>query len=198
MDGHVPRGFCGATGAPEEVRLVLVCAEPGDPHHGENHLADGRAEEQLASAYKYAARCVETGKDQFHRNLRLVMDMCWPSLSFDQQMRRTWITDSVLCSATKEGAQVARDVELACGRRFLRPQLDLFPSAMVGALGGKAAGRLERLGLRRFHRAHSVAPPGCNYPAARGTWLKLAEELHKQLAEDESKDETKTPDEPEY
>jgi len=30
--GHIPRGFCGATGDLDEVDLVLVCAEPGDPH----------------------------------------------------------------------------------------------------------------------------------------------------------------------
>ena len=30
--GHVPREFCGATGDLDEVKLVIVCAEPGDPH----------------------------------------------------------------------------------------------------------------------------------------------------------------------
>lgn len=61
--GHVPRGFCGAAGRLDEVRLVLVCAEPGDPHDGESHAADGTAEGQLRSAYGYAWRSFENGKD---------------------------------------------------------------------------------------------------------------------------------------
>lgn len=46
-EGHVPRGFVGAAGSPEEIELVLVCAEPGDPHQGETHGG-------LTSAYQYA------------------------------------------------------------------------------------------------------------------------------------------------
>jgi hypothetical protein len=37
--GHVPRGFLGAAGRLKEVELVLVFAEPGDPHDGERHAA---------------------------------------------------------------------------------------------------------------------------------------------------------------
>src|SRR4051812_46161146 len=48
--GHVPRGFFGATGTLEEVRLVLILSEPGDPGIGERH--DGPE-----SAYAYAAEC---------------------------------------------------------------------------------------------------------------------------------------------
>src|SRR5437763_10943031 len=35
--GHVPRGFLGACGELSEVELLLVFAEPGDPHVGERH-----------------------------------------------------------------------------------------------------------------------------------------------------------------
>ena len=44
--GHVPRGFWGATGSPEQVKLILVVAEPGDPHPNEVHSG-------LDSAYNY-------------------------------------------------------------------------------------------------------------------------------------------------
>lgn len=33
--GHIPRGFLGATGALEDVELVMVFAEPGHPHPDE-------------------------------------------------------------------------------------------------------------------------------------------------------------------
>jgi hypothetical protein len=103
-EGHVPRGFCGAGGTLEEVRLVLVVAEPGDPHAGERHGANPAAEGRLDSAYAYAYECFKSGKDLFHRNVRLILNLCWPDIDFDEQMRRTWITESVLCSARTEGA----------------------------------------------------------------------------------------------
>lgn len=172
--GHVPRGFCGATGNPEDVRLVLVCAEPGDPHPGEAHLGDGTPDGYLESAYSYAWTCLESGKDLFHRNFRHLLDLCWPGQTFEQQMHKTWRTESVLCSAEVEGGKVPLEVERACAERFLRPQLSLFPGAVVVALGGKAQARLRRTGVRDFIRAFAVAPPGCNRPEARESWRKVA------------------------
>ena len=32
VEGHIPRGFCGATGALEDIELVMVLAEPGPPN----------------------------------------------------------------------------------------------------------------------------------------------------------------------
>jgi hypothetical protein len=111
--GHVPRGFYGAFGSPSEVELVLVFAEPGDPHDGESH--DG-----CDSAYDYTGTVFLNGKDQFHRNVRLILESCWPGTSFEEQMRKTWLTDSVLCSAVKEGVPVASRVTDACGTRYLK------------------------------------------------------------------------------
>jgi hypothetical protein len=44
LAGHVPRGFIGATGSANEVELVLITAEPGDP------LSDEMYDEQTPSA----------------------------------------------------------------------------------------------------------------------------------------------------
>jgi len=163
--GHVPRGFCGAMGELSEVDLVLVMAEPGDPHDKESHPAD--PEEAITSAYDYAYRCYASGKDQYHRNVRTILDLCFPGLTFDEQMRRTWMTESVLCSAAKEGGAVPKPVEAACRSRYLEGQLALFPSAVVVALGGKAAKRIKG---RAYMSAFAAAPPGCNFKGARESW----------------------------
>jgi hypothetical protein len=55
--GHVPRGFLGACGDLSDVELILVFAEPGDPHFGETHTG-------LASAYDHAMMAFCTGKAQ--------------------------------------------------------------------------------------------------------------------------------------
>jgi len=170
--GHVPRGFLGAAGALSEVELVLVFAEPGDPHESETH-------EGLTSAYRYATYAFETGKDQFRRNVRTILDSCWPGLSFVDQMKKVWMTESVLCSATKEGGSVSVAAASECGRRYLAKQLELLPHALVVALGSKAQKRLRSIGFTKFLPAFAVAPPWCNFFRAQESWDRISIELHR-------------------
>ncbi len=169
--GHIPRGFAGATGTTEAIELVLVFAEPGDPQPGETHTG-------LQSAYDYALTAFETGMTLFHRNVRYILDACWPGLSFKQQMKRAWLTESVLCSAVREGGTVRAATARECGRRYLTAQLNLLPNAIVAALGGKAASRLRTAGMTGFLEAAAVAPPGCNFAGARESWEAVARAVH--------------------
>jgi hypothetical protein len=171
--GHVPRGFLGAAGALTEIELVLVFAEPGDPHEGETH-------EGLTSAYSYATVAFEAGKDQFHRNVRAILDSCWPGLTFDEQMKKVWMTESVLCSAMKEGGSVSAAATGECGRRYLAKQLALLPQALVVALGSKAQNRLRSIGFTEFLPAFAVAPPGCNFSGAKESWGRIPFELQRK------------------
>ena len=173
QQGHVPRGFVGAAGDPSEVELVLVTAEPGDPHREEKHTG-------LESALGYATQVLRDGRDLYHRNLRSIIDCCWPGMSFEHQQRKFWLTDSVLCSAISEGGRVDRQIALTCGRRYLLAQLKLFEHALVVALGRKAQNRLGLLGVSNFLPIGSVAPPGCNYPAVRQTWCQIPLELQRR------------------
>ena len=173
--GHVPRGFCGATAALEYVQLVLVASEPGDPHPREQHPCG--ATDAFQSAYDYAYECFRSGRDLFHRNIRLILDLCWPGEDFDTQMRRAWITDSVLCSAKVEGGRVRAVVGKTCRGLYLERQLAAFPQAVVVALGTKAAKRLAGL---EFIRAFAAAPPGCNFQGARKSWEFVASEVHRR------------------
>lgn len=177
----MPRGFCGAIGSAAEVRLVLVCAEPGNPHFLEKHVGDDTPEGSLHSVSQYAWLCFEKGPDLFHRNVRRILDLCWPGVPFHTQMRRTWITDSVLCSAKEEGGRLPVKVERECGERFLAPQLRLFPSAVVAALGRKAAARLNRAGITDFVAAGVAAPPACNMLGVTESWERLAELVRERF-----------------
>jgi hypothetical protein len=178
VQGHVPRGFYGATGNPAEVELVMVFAEPGDPHCNERH--DG-----LESAYRYAAFGYENGTDQFHRNVLRILNGCWPALSFAEKMRKVWLTDSVLCSARKEGGVVPSRAASACGSRYLKRQLELFPNALVVGFGSKAQTRLKRIGVQTYRSAFAVAPPGCNRRAASQSWEAIVTEVHQRRNDDE-------------
>jgi len=169
--GHVPRGFAGATGELSEVELVLVVAEPGEPVQGRDSINGA----PLESAYYDAMHSFRTGRDLFHRNVRKILDLCWPGMPFDLVMRKVWVTESVLCSATITTGPVSRTACRACGERYLISQLELFPSAVVVTLGTKASDRLTTLGVKGFVSAWSVAPPGCNRKEAADSWLKVAE-----------------------
>lgn len=167
--GHVPRGFLGATGRLGEVELVLVFAEPGDPHSAEKH-------ETMTKALEYTHECMKSGTDLFHRNVRVILDLCFPGDSFDMQLRKTWMTESLLCSAPKESGSVAASAWRACSMTYLRPQLEVLPQALVVALGNKAQKRLNSLGIT-FFAAGAAAPPGCNFSGARESWSQAAEAL---------------------
>jgi len=167
--GHIPRGFLGATGALSEVELVLVFAEPGDPHENERH-------ESIHTALTYTCEAKKNGVDLFHRNVRQILDLCFPEESFDAQLRKTWMTESLLCSAPKEGGSVPASAWRLCGELYLKPQLELVPNALVVALGKKAQSRLESIGVP-FFAAGAAAPPGCNFKGARESWQAAAEEL---------------------
>lgn len=175
--GHVPRGFAGAFGRPEEVRLVLVTAEPGDPYGWEKYPAGPSPRHILEAACSSAFRVLETGTDAYHRNLRYILDGCFPGVTFREQFKRVWITDSVLCSAGREGGNVPVAVGRECRSRHLEAQLHMFPNAMVVALGSKAQYRLR--GWPDIIPAHSVAPPGSNRKQARASWDHLIAQFRK-------------------
>ena len=155
---NMPRGFCGAAGSLEEVELVLVFAQPGDPYEGE----DPR---DLKSAYEYTMNSFRHRNDPFHKNVRKILYECWPTLStddkFDELMRKVWLTESVLCSAKNKGGQVPALACRACGRNYLCPQLALlFPKALVVALGSNPKNRLLDLGFSDFFAADRHTAPG--------------------------------------
>jgi len=175
--GHIPRGFCGATSRLEDVQLVLVVAEPGNPQPDEHHAASPN--EAFQSAYDFAYASFRDGRDLFHRNIRHILDLCWPGDDFDAHMRRTWITESVLCSARTEGGNVPKAIGMACRALYLEKQLELVPNAVVAALGSKAANRLAGLTIVS---AFAVAPPGCNFNGARESWQAIADEVRRRAA----------------
>ena len=175
MNGHIPRGFVGAMGALSDVEVILVVAEPGDPQPGDHQT--------MEEAVTHAYYSYKSGTGVFHQKARAFLELCWPGLPFDEQMKRVWITESVLCSADRTTGPVPVAVENECGIRFLKKQLDLFPNALVVALGGKAQKRLARMGVQAFERAHAFGLPGCNQKEALASWVRVSQLLRGKRLE---------------
>jgi hypothetical protein len=110
--------------------------------------------------------------------------MVFPRDDLDALLKKTWLPDSVLCSAREEGGKVLRETEAERARRYLLPQLRLFPRAAVIALGGKARRRLEAAGYRAVAHAFPAAPPGCNYRKARPSWEAAAAWARERIQRD--------------
>jgi hypothetical protein len=135
----------------------------------------------LETVCRYVYGCFESGKDYFHRNVRYILDQCWPGVPFSEQMRRTWITESTLCSARKEGGSIPASVHRFCVDSYLSKQLALLPNATIAALGGKARDRIRHLRCQTLSVA-AVAPPGCNFAGARQSWDQIAIDVRKRAA----------------
>lgn len=169
--GHVPRGFLGATSSIENVELVLVFAEPGDPHPTEIH-------ESIATTLEHTYFSMKEGDDVFHKNLRYILDLFFPDLNFDAKLEKTWMTESVLCSAIKECGTVSSKIADVCTKTYLLPQLSLFRNATIVAVGSKARDRLRRQGIDAIYIAHP-SPPGANRKCSKESW-KNAADIHRK------------------
>ena len=151
--GLVPCAFGGALGSLDEVRLIIVTAEPGDPPDSTGY--QGTPQDMVQNSVRIFREAMQNGgidragrPTPFHRNMRRILDTFWPTDGLDVQLRKTWTTNAVLCPAEVSGGKHLARVEKACTGTYLARQLDLFPNAFVLALGGKARDRMQAAGLR--------------------------------------------------
>ena len=117
--GYIPCGFGGGTNSVQEVRLVVVTAEPSDPLIGEAY--NGSPREiigKVTSLFEdYMFERVVDHKSRYFPNLRKILNLCWKHRSLIDQLRVTWITTAVKCSARTSGAAVSPAIEAACAER---------------------------------------------------------------------------------
>jgi len=178
--GLFPRGYAGASGQVDEVELVLVLAEPGEPpEEGATPMPEGEPGAIIDQNATRVGCSFRDGKSVFHRNVRYLLDQCWLELTFEEQMRRTWITEGVLCSAAKASSPVPRIVETECAKRYLAEQLAVLRGAFVIALGGKAKRRVGMVAGRSPNMvAFAAGKPGGLHKAAKSSWSAAAAEFH--------------------
>jgi hypothetical protein len=170
--GHIPRGFLGATGALEDVRLVMVFAEPGHPYADMDfsHATTPEALIAECTAHSHSRRSGANAKgftgDVFHRNVEWFIEQCFPGASAAEKSRRVWQTEGRLCSVPDE---IGKSDSAPCAETYLTRQFALLSHATWVAFGSKAQRTMRRLALPHV-AAYALAPPGCNHRPARPTW----------------------------
>jgi hypothetical protein len=179
--GLVPCGFGGATGGIGDVALVIVTAEPGDPPDGAGYT--GGPEQMLLNSLRvFHDAMLHGGVERggrlapFHRNLRHILDCFWPNEPLEEQLRKTWTTNTVLCPAQVSGGPHFRQVEAICMADYLAPQLALFPDAFIFALGDKAKVRMQRAGLG-FHATGYHPSARVSDMNKRDSWWAAAQQF---------------------
>lgn len=175
--GHIPRGYVGAFARAEDVQLIVVFAEPGDPHEGESYSDDLAPDALIESPLNHAYLSFRDGRDQFHRNLRWFLDQVFPGLSFDQQLRHTWLTEGRLCSFD---AELGGRRDFICAQTFLSAQVAMMPNAFVVTAGTKASDYVRRLGIPH-QSCYAFAPPGANHRPAKPSWERAIEQVRRHI-----------------
>ena len=161
--------------------IIILFAEPGDPYGRDPFSPTQSPQNLLGQACGYTFEHHRDGTDLFHRNLRLLLDLIFPGLRFEEQLKRAWLTETYLCSAPQEGGEVPTKAVRGCADRYLGRQLALFEGLPVIALGGKAQKRAKRYAPNLI-KAYSIAPPGCNHKPARPSWEAAATQARKVIA----------------
>lgn len=183
--GLVPCAFGGAIGSLDDVRLIIVTAEPGDPPDAAGYR--GTPADMVRNSLRIFHEAMANGGIErrgrptpFHRNMRRILDAFWPDEPLETQLRKTWTTNAVLCPAEVSGGAHADHVERTCAHTYLARQLELFPTAFVLALGGKARDRMRAAGLR-FDAVglHPSARKSDSEKAA--SWDAAARQYHGEL-----------------
>lgn len=181
--GFVPCAFGGANGSLNDVKLVIITAEPGDPPDDANY--GGTATDMLHNSLRLFTEAMQRGgleregrPTSFHRNMRQILNCFWPSESLSEQLRKTWTTNAVLCPAKVSGGPHFKRVEEACTATYLAPQLALFPGAFVFVLGNKSRDRLAAVGLR-FDAVGRHPSARVSDTDKRASWLAAAEKFRE-------------------
>lgn len=181
--GHVPRGYLGATGTLDEVEIVLLINEPGNPIPGDTFQVGS---DFIVRASANTLRNYQDKSKPLHTNMRYFLDLVFPKQSLVQQLRRTWVTETYLCSAPEAGANVRAQPEKACAEHYLARQLCLFPGRPVVAFGTKAQRRVNRVAKLvprlqdRLIAAQAAAPR--HYNSARQSWHEAAQRARDMIA----------------
>ena len=193
--GHVPRGFLGATGKLDEVKLVMVLAEPGDPKCSENYVGSLSPADMLRRVVDFVHGAYVDRDGTVQRVVRWFLDRRFPGMDFDHQLRRVWITQSRLCSLDESGGSARISLYSRCENNYLAAQLRLLPDVPIVAFGGKARSVLRRL---------KVDAPAIEVPhsSARGTEESKRGKWEQAIAKLQNREDprgstyTGTPDQP--
>jgi hypothetical protein len=171
LKGLTPAGYIGATHSIGEVEVMFVLSEPYEAAERQPLAPDTTPFQHVTHSCRQLYLGLMAQQDQFHRNLRFILEQFFPNLELNDQLKRCWITPTILCSTAHDSSALSEDVFRQCRRQFFIKQLQLFPRATKVALGSKAAEFLKP--YCEFLSATQPSPPACNHRGTREGWVSI-------------------------
>ena len=199
-NGHIPRGYLGATGKISEVEVVFVVAEPSHPLETYPKIADPLTYITASTDLAYECYAFNTYQGGIplkstvgHANLKYFLNRLYPELTFDKQLKKIWITESRLCSIDEKIGNIKSDKRTICSRNYLQKQLELLSHAEIVGFGGKAQQMLNKLKIG-YHKANALYPPEGNKPRAKESWDRIMKRIKNENTNyPEKKDQVGSP-----
>ena len=174
----------GAIGSIQDVKLVIITAEPGDPPNDANY--HGTAMDMLQNSFRVFSEAMERGSlnrtrkpSPFHRNMLHILEYFFSGQDLKAKLQQTWTTNAVLCTAKYSGGMHLDRVESTCANTYLVPQLALLKHTFVLVLGNKARDRLVSAGLH-YDMVARHPSSRVSYTDKHNSWLSAAELFHRR------------------
>lgn len=180
-DGHAPRAFGGAKGKLDEVEVVIVSNRPTTTICDEKYTSDPDSDLELMLSDRY----MQSEPRNIHTYLKLFLDWVFPESqeNLDEQLKHTWLTNSVHCTFKTEPRIKDRR---RCATAYLVEEIKLFRNPAVVLAGTKVWAIERMLELKipniRIIKCHSFDPR--NYSAAEAaeqTWRDAADECQRHI-----------------
>ena len=171
--GYVPRGFVGALGSIDEVKVILLSDRPGNPFSQERYSAPNELEQTIHFTFQCSSKRIPP----FHENLGYLLDRLFPNEALEDQLRKAWETNSYLCSFPEHADDAPTKAWHECVDRYLVPQLALLPGRPVIALGTTVGKRARRAGVDKnlLFEANALRQRSRSRErSARRTWEEAA------------------------
>lgn len=179
--GYVPRGFVGASGSLDEVKVIILSDRPGSPFSQEQYSAPNELEQTI----DFTFQCLSNRTPPFHENLGYLLDRIFPNEGLEDQLKKTWVTNSYLCSFPEYVDDAPSKAWHECADRYLSSQLAILPGRPVIALGTTVGKRARRAGVDKnlLYEAHALRQRSPSRERnARRTWEEAARWARDVLA----------------
>ena len=186
----MPSGFLGAVGQPGEVKLWIILYEPSGPEKDQKGRVrpEMSREEMFEHVGAVSFNHYKHRKHRFkshHENVRRLLNRCFRGRyeRFEDQLRLTWLCNSVLCCLPRGEKTFPDDVERACVSLYLKEMAKLIPNAYVLPLGtNKKLARRLRLAEITPNFDDGAYHPGSVWMARQGPHRQRGLKTYRQAA----------------
>lgn len=174
--GYAPRTFTGNWRTPEEVRMVLIMAEPSTPYSGESYSEDPETWFQQAVLDQPTISVINSTKPHSSRSGWFLHQCGFDPANAQETWQKVVQFNSLWLTIDTPLGKAPEAVTDYFGRVYLSPILRFFPNATIVAAGGKAISRVHSTKIE-FVEMGALSPPGCFHTKVISRQMAVAQQV---------------------